>query len=124
MGTLIFVVFCSEEQRKPKFFFDTTTTLTTTVSTTYLCGVQSRTVTTVLAGCRKKKAFDYLEDKPSHLLKDAKAVNPASTSEALDLQEQPLERDYEQVNSGQEERDGKFLYYYATYTETYTHYST
>ena len=78
--------------RKPKFFFDTTTTLTTTVSTTFLCGVQSTTLTTVLFGCRKKKAFDYLEDKPSHLLKDATAVNPTSTSEALDLQETPLVR--------------------------------
>ena len=76
--------------RKPKFFFDTTTTITTTLTTTPLCGVQSATLTTVLYGCRKRKAFDYLEDKPTKLLEDIRAVNPTSTSEALDLQETPL----------------------------------
>merc|ERR1712018_114973 len=122
--------YCQEEviednERNPKILFATTTVTTTTVSTSDVCFIPTSAVSTGLLGCKKKKkkSLNIVDKAP----KSSPEILPSPSSvQVPDSQDQFKEDPNQLVESGQVEevRKGKQLLYWATYTSTYTHFTT
>ena len=99
-------------KRQPKLFYISSSTTTSTVSTSTVCFLSSGT----LATCSKKKRK---RDIMSDLLRDApESINPSRKSR---MDEEELEDVLEAVEKQAEnQRDPKFLLYWATLTSTST----
>merc|ERR1712154_169006 len=98
-------------KRQPKLFYISSSTTTSTVSTSTVCFLSSGT----LATCSKKRKRDIMSD----LLRDApESINPSRKSR---MEEEELEDVLEAVEKQAEnQRDPKFLLYWATLTSTST----
>ena len=99
-------------KRQPKLFYISSSTTTSTVSTSTVCFKSG----TALATCSKKKRK---RDIMSDLLRDApESINPSRKSR---MDEEELEDVLEAVEKQAEnQRDPKFLLYWATLTSTST----
>merc|ERR1712150_80144 len=138
---LIFLVFCAgscysqeaEEgqrasRRQGRVLFATTTTSTTTMSTYALCWKASVVAQTGVYGCKKKRSLpvSYILDSIPSSDADTEQLAPTKSlsEEDFSIDENIQEEEIEGSRGPNDVREAKFLYYWATFTETVTSFTT
>merc|ERR1712045_858559 len=135
---LFFLVFCAgscycDEESQPRqgrVLFATTTTSTTTESTYAICWKASFSTVTGLYGCKRKRStdrFTFRDDVPSH----NEEIPQLSPTKSLTEDDICIDENVHEAGAAIEGsrgpadvREAKYLYYWATFTETFTSYTT
>merc|ERR1711992_182662 len=108
------------DERDGKLLFATTMTSSTTVSTSAICYVASHVSSTAIYD-KSMNTKPIQKEASNSALDLAPTKSKSIDTEAGDTEEAAM------VESGKQElglREAKFLYYWATFTETYTHFTT
>merc|ERR1711971_581667 len=109
----------NDDQRRGKFFVSTST-YTSVVATGNICYVAVSSTGTGMLACKKRRRnLKYLND---NVISKIYPISPSPTSS--DQEKQSSELSSAEISSSYADvRAARFLYYWATYTETSTSYS-